>query len=52
MNQKHMDEISWPDVSSLIAQAMPSERIPGMLGPVPEPQVERSREKFPLTLAA
>ena len=42
MNQKHMAEISWRDMSSLIPQAVPSERMLGMSVLVPESQVERS----------
>lgn len=44
MNQKHMDEISWLDVNSLIPQAVPSERMLGMSVFVPESRVERSGE--------
>lgn len=47
MNQKHMDEISWLDVSSLIPQAVPSERMLGMSELVPEFGVERSKEEPP-----
>lgn len=50
MNQKHMDEISWLDVSSLIPQAVPSERMLGMSVLVPESWVERSGEEPSPTL--
>lgn len=45
MNQKHMDEISWFDVSGLIPQAVPSERMLGMSVLVPESRVERSSQE-------
>lgn len=44
MNQKHMDEISWLDVNSLLPQAVPSERMLGMSVFVPKSRVERSGE--------
>lgn len=40
-----MDEISWLEVSGLIPQAVPSERMLGMSVLVPESQVERSGEE-------
>lgn len=52
MNQKHMDEISWLEVSGLIPQAVPSERMLGMSVLVPESQVERSGEEPSPTLTA
>ena len=50
MNQKHMAEISWRDMSSLIPQAVPSERMLGMSVLVPESQVERSGKEPSPTL--
>lgn len=50
MNQKHMDEISWLDVSGLIPQAVPSKRMLGMSVLVPESHVERSGEEPAPTL--
>lgn len=45
-----MDEISWLEVSGLIPQAVPSERMLGMSVLVPESQVERSGEEPSPTL--